>query len=406
MQKSEMISLRWKFLGLFIASILATAALLLIGYALASFLILVPGINAPFRWTVNGVGSVPVTAVAGIVLFPFCYYWISNPLIRRFERIESGLREIAEGRFDHVIPDAANDEAGSIAQGINRMTGEWSLYLQEIKAGLEEIAKGKFDHEIPVQEDSELGTIARSINQMTAQLRRSIREERIAEQTKNDLITGVSHDLRTPLTSILGFLELIEQDRYRDEVELRYYVDIAYDKTLSLRKLIDDLFEYTRINNGMPLQTAVLDMNGFIRQLAEEFVPTFEREGMLLRVDAEDGDLPVLADGDQLARAYENLIANALQYGKEGVYVDIRVASEDGQVVVQVANCGNPIPEADLPFIFDRFYRGDRSRSKETGGTGLGLAIAKSIIELHDGRILARSDRERTVFETQLPLHS
>ncbi len=147
-------------------------------------------------------------------------------------------------------------------------------YLEEITAGIQQITKLGESHRIEVRTADELGVLAENINVMSERLQHSLMEERAAVQAKNDLITGVSHDLRTPLTSILGFLEVIEQDRCRDELEMRYYVDIAYQKTLVLRKLIDDLFEYTRVSGGgPPLVLERLDLKAFVRQLAEEAVP-------------------------------------------------------------------------------------------------------------------------------------
>lgn len=215
---------------------------------------------------------------------------------------------------------------------------------------------------------NKLGEVAFSINQMSIQLKHSIAEERKAEKTKNDLITGVSHDLRTPLTSILGFLEVIEEDRYQDELEMRYYINIAYEKSLSLRRLIDELFEYTRINNGMPLELSELDIAGLIFQLEEEFVPVTENAGMEIRLNMQEGEFKIQADGGLLVRAYENIIANAIQYGQAGKYIDIDIAKDGDVLIVRIQNYGDPIPERDLPFIFERFYRVERSRSKQTGG--------------------------------------
>lgn len=318
------------------------------------------------------------------------------------QKIQTGLQEITAGRFDSKIELKTQDELGSVASSINHMTEQLNAYLEEITHGLREIAKGNFDTEIPVYSGSQLGEVAESINQMSRQLHQSILEERYAEKTKNDLITGVSHDLRTPLTSILGFLEVIEEDRYQDEVELRYYVNIAYEKAQNLKRLIDDLFEYTRINNGLPLDIRKIDMVRFIRQLIEESVPTLEKSGMECNLTAEE-DLIIMADGAQLVRAYENLISNAIRYGESGKIIDIAVRSDRDQVSISFTNYGDPIPERDLPFIFDRFYRVEGSRSKLTGGTGLGLAITKSIVEVQGGEIRVRSDERRTTFETRFP---
>ncbi|MCC3375860.1 cell wall metabolism sensor histidine kinase WalK [Cohnella sp. REN36] len=396
-------SIRTKFLLYGLSSAALTIALLLIGRQLATYLIGYPPFIQPLRWVINNIGSLPTMVVIGLTVFFLLFFSFSMSTIRYMEEIDGALREIGDGRLDYEIPVKTSDELGQIASSVNRMTGELTTYLKRITSGLEEIAEGRFDRTIPV-ESGELAKVAESINRMAAQLNRSIMEERNAEKTKNDLITGVSHDLRTPLTSILGFLEVIEQDRYQDEVELRHYVNIAYGKAITLKKLIEDLFEYTRINNGLPLRLEELDLVDFLRQLAEEFVPSLEQAEMACRIAAPQETVHILADGDLLVRSFDNLIANAIQYGREGQFVDVAIAAEDDQAVVSVINYGEPIPQRDLPFIFDRFYRVERSRSKETGGTGLGLAIAKSIIEVHGGRISARSDRERTAFEVRFPL--
>ena len=277
--------------------------------------------------------------------------------------------------------------------------------LDKISSGLGQVASGQLDHRLHLEDDpsNEWMKLADIINRMAEQLDRSIQEERNAEKTKNDLITGVSHDLRTPLTLILGFLGVIENDRYHDEVELRHYVNIAYEKSLALKKLVDELFEYTRINNGMPLHVEELDMVAFLRQLTEEFVPSLKKADMTCRISTELSSLMIEGDGDLLARGFENLISNAIRYGRKGEYVDIDISRSEDYALIKVINYGEPIPQSDLQFIFERFYRGDRSRS--SGGTGLGLAIVKSIMEVHGGNISAKSDRSQTEFIARLPLH-
>lgn len=405
MRDKWLYTIRWRLLLAMLTSAAATGLAVFLCYSLSEYILTYRTVNKPLTWIVNSIGSVPVMAVTGVVLFLIGFFLMTGRIVREMRQVERGLLEIAGGRFGHVVPVRRRDELGALAEIVNRISGQWERELDEMNHGLREIAKGRLDHAIPVRSGSKLGEVADSINRMSAQLRASIEEERRTEQTKNDLITGVSHDLRTPLTSILGFLEVIEEDRCRDETEMRYYVNIAYEKSLALKQLIDDLFEYTRIDNGLPLELAELSLEGFIRQLAEEFVPALEQAGMECRVDAhEDGSrLKILADGNLLVRAYENLLANAIQYGQDGKFVDIDLRREGDEVAVTVTNYGDPIPERDLPFIFDRFYRADRSRSRRTGGTGLGLAITKSIVEVHGGTITARSRRAATSFETRFP---
>lgn len=409
MRYKRLLSLRLKFLLFAAGSIALTAIILYVCQQLAVYLIRphTSIIILPFRWMVRGlinhIGSIPVMTVAGPIVFVMVYLLLTRGMVRYVKEIEVALAAVGSGHYEVKIPVRTSDELGRMAEEINRMTEELSSSLGQIRSGLGKIAEGRFDGKIPV-ETGELAKVAESINSMAARLSRSIEEERNAERSKNDLITGVSHDLRTPLTSILGFLEVIEEDRYKDETELRYYVNIAYEKARDLKKMIDDLFEYTRVNNGLPLQMSELDLNGFLRQLAEEFVPILEQRGMICRITAGEKPVSINADGDLLVRVFENLLANAIQYGAKGKYVDISVSREMGWAIVRFTNYGDEIPHSSLPHLFDRFYRVEGSRSKETGGTGLGLAIAKSIVNAHEGQISANSNRQRTVFETRFRL--
>ncbi|WP_326079489.1 ATP-binding protein [Paenibacillus graminis] len=387
-----------------VASLILTGAAIFFGYFMAGELQKIKYVAAPINWSIEHAGSVRVMIITGILLFPFTFFLASLRLIQDLREINTGLQEILAGRFGRVVTVKGTDELSVVAESMNQLSREWDHYLAEITRGLDEIAGGQFDHQIPEIAGNTLGEVAISINQMSMQLKHSIAEERKAEKTKNDLITGVSHDLRTPLTSILGFLEVIEEDRYQGEVEMRYYINIAYEKSLSLRRLIDELFEYTRINNGLPLELSELDIAGLICQLEEELVPVTENAGMEIRLNMQEGEYKIQADGGLLVRAYENIIANAIQYGRAGKYIDIHIEQDRDVVVVRIQNYGDPIPERDLPFIFDRFYRVESSRSKQTGGTGLGLAIAKSIIEVHGGSITARSSNKATSFETRFPV--
>ncbi|CAH1193495.1 Adaptive-response sensory-kinase SasA [Paenibacillus plantiphilus] len=398
-------TIRWKFIFFGMTSAAATALALYLGDTLARYLIAYPPFIRPLSWIVNTIGSTPVMVVGGIAGFITMFFMMSGSTIRYMEEIHETLHEMGEGKLDNKLSVRSGDELGRIAGSINRVSSELQQSLEEITSGLEALAGGQFDYQIPVR-TGELARVAKSINLMSAQLSRSIEDERNAEKTKNDLITGVSHDLRTPLTSVLGFLEVIDQDRYKDEVELRHYVNIAYEKSKSLLKLVEDLFEYTRIAGGLPLNKVELDISDFVSQLAEEYSLTFEKASMTCRIKEAPESLIILADGDMLVRSFENLLTNAIRYGHEGRYVDIVIARMANKAVIRFINYGEPIPQHDLPYLFDRFYRVEQSRSKETGGTGLGLAITKSIIEAHGGVIRAESGREQTVFEAALPLYT
>ena len=237
---------------------------------------------------------------------------------------------------------------------------------------VEEMSKGDLDKKIEVKSRGDINQVAENINNIVEQLKNITVEERKAQQTKTDLITNVSHDLRTPLTSIIGYLNLIEEGKYKDEVELMYYVDIAYDKSLNLNILINDLFELTKMQNRtINFNKFELNLVELIGQLVSQFEIQFRQANMKCRIDFSVEKIMINADPIKLVRAFENLITNAMRYGKDGYYVDIKVFIEGEMVTVQVINYGEQIPVVDLPHIFDRFYRVEKSRNTFQGGSGL-----------------------------------
>lgn len=404
MNRLWVVSIRWKLLLAMLLSVAITAIVLFVIHSLATFLIETEPFSALIKWGINNLGSSRILILVGGPLFITSYILLSRPVIRNLLGVQEALKQIGEGNFQPDVLVQSYDEIEATSRYVHDLAAELNRYLDEMIQGLKLIAEGKLQHSIPVKENHKLGEVADSINQMARRLNHLMQEERKAEQSKNDLITGVSHDLRTPLTSILGFLEVIKQDRYRDEVELMHYVDIAYSKAERLKLLIDDLFEYTRMNNGMPLDSKLMALDDFLQQLMDEYVPIMHEAGITGRLTLGQHRVFISADGELLVRAFANIIQNAMQYGKEGKYVDVTLQQEKEHAVVTIANYGNSIPASDLPFIFDRFYRIDKSRSLETGGTGLGLAISRSIIEKHQGTIRAESDTQRTAFILSLPL--
>ena len=276
-------------------------------------------------------------------------------------------------------------------------------HLSEIMEEIHHIAQGNFHHQIEVKYDNDLNHLVTDVNNIILQIQQVIADERHIEHTKNELITNVSHDLRTPLTSIIGYLDLIEQDRYRDEIELRHYTAIAHEKAQSLEHLIDELFEYTRMqDNRLILNKTPINIAEILGQLITQNHIFFKEADVICREKIATNGLYVLGDGEKLARVFDNLITNAIHYGKDGKYIDISASEINGMPIITITNYGTPIPSIDLPHIFDRFYRAEKSRSKHTGGSGLGLAIAKSIVTHHDGTIEAQSNLESTSFIVKL----
>lgn len=282
-------------------------------------------------------------------------------------------------------------------------TKPYVTYFKDISAGIRHLANGDFQHRVQISSKDELGAIAEDINLASLKLKEAVERGDFAENSKDQLVVNLAHDLRTPLTSVLGYLDLLVKDDQLTEEQVKHFTSIAYTKSQRLEKLIDDLFEITRMNYGMlPLEKKRLDISELLRQLSEELYPVFEKNHLVARLNM-DPELIISGDGELLARVFENLLMNAARHGKDGLYVDINGRNEAGQVIIQVMNYGGHIDPEDLPHIFDMYYTGDRSRTPQEGGTGLGLFIAKNIVEQHDGAISAESDVVRTVFEIRLP---
>ncbi|MDZ3953400.1 HAMP domain-containing sensor histidine kinase [Bacillus thuringiensis] len=272
-------------------------------------------------------------------------------------------------------------------------------YFYQILNEIQVISDSNFEHKIPILVNTHLGDLAKEINSIIKRLKNSIEEELRIEQTKKDLITNLSHDLRTPLTSIVGFVSYIHQDKYKDEIELRYYIEIIYEKVIRLNELMNDLFEYTCFQNkGVYLHKVPINIVEMLEQLTGQFQLELQNVNMELRLFLAERNLMIYADGDKLVRVFENLILNAIRYGSEGEYIDIYLYKKRDLIIIEFVNYGEMIPTSDLSQIFERFYRVEKSRSSYTGGSGLGLAISKSIMELHGGTIEVYSDIEKTTF--------
>lgn len=276
-------------------------------------------------------------------------------------------------------------------------------YIKEINRGIRQIADGDLSAQIEVKGNDELTYIATSLNDMTGKLERLMDRERESERTKNELITSVAHDLRTPLTSILGYMEFLTMGQKLDDVTRDKYINVVYLKAKRLQKLIEDLFSFTKLNYGkIAMKVDKVDIVMLLNQLLEDFYPSFADKNLEYEFCCEEGSLLIDADGNLIARLFDNLINNAIKYGAEGKRIKVELVKEYEQVVVRVINYGYVIPKDDLNKIFNKFYRVEQSRSENTGGTGLGLAIVKNVVDMHRGKITVKSGLDGTVFEVRL----
>lgn len=223
-------------------------------------------------------------------------------------------------------------------------------------------------------------------------------------QRKNDLITYLAHDLKTPLASVIGYLSLLDEAPDLPTEQRAKYVGIALDKAYRLEELINEFFDITRFNlQAIVLNEGRINLPFMLRQMADEFYPMLAAEDKKVTVDAPDG-LTLTGDADKLARVFNNILKNAAAYSYAHSAIEIRAAQDGNRVIIDFTDRGDPIPAQQLRTIFEKFYRLDSARSTHTGGAGLGLAIAKDIVEAHGGTISAESNSERTKFTVLLPV--
>lgn len=276
-------------------------------------------------------------------------------------------------------------------------------YISRISSAMRELAEGDLNITLDVEGDDEFADMAENLNNMVEELRQLMDKERESERTKNELITNVAHDLRTPLTSIIGYLELLSGPVKLNEEMQKKYLDITYKKSKRLQKLIEDLFGFTKLNYGkISMKVSKVDIVKLLSQMLEEFYPNFMEKNLAYELQSNVTAKVITADGNLLARLFDNLINNAIKYGSEGKKIIVKVDATDTVVTVSVTNFGYVIPKEELPLLFEKFYRVEQSRSVNTGGTGLGLAIAKNIVDMHGGTIGVTSDLNGTVFTVKL----
>jgi len=272
-------------------------------------------------------------------------------------------------------------------------------YISRISDAIQNISEGDLNTSVEVIGDDEFSSMAENLNKMVEDIRRLMDKERESERTKNELITNVAHDLRTPLTSIIGYLELLSGKVELPPQMQKKYIDIAYGKAKRLEKLIEDLFGFTKLNHGkLSMHVSKVDIIKLLSQLLEEAYPNFADKGLSYELQSNVPAKVITADGNLLARLFDNLIGNAIKYGADGKRVLVKVHAGSQTVQVSVTNYGYVIPAEELPMIFDKFYRVEQSRSTNTGGTGLGLAIVKNIVDMHGGTVTVKSDLNGTVF--------
>jgi len=282
-----------------------------------------------------------------------------------------------------------------------RFSFSWfTKYFDEISTGMDKLTE-ESDNEITLS--PELDFMEYKLNKIKSNLEKQKKAALDAEQRKNDLVVYLAHDIKTPLTSIIGYLSLLSEAPDMPPEQKAKYVGITLEKAYRLEQLINEFFEITRFN----LQTIVLNKEKInlllmLQQMTDEFYPILAPQRKQVSVDVPDG-LTLWADADKLARVFNNILKNAIAYSYDDSVIEISAKQQDKYIVITFTNQGNPIPKEKLKTIFEKFYRLDSARSTNTGGAGLGLAIAKEIVNAHDGTISVESDTEKTTFTVKLP---
>lgn len=251
---------------------------------------------------------------------------------------------------------------------------------------------------------SDLNDIAERMNKVKQE---SLKNERLAkenEQRKNDLIVYLAHDIKTPLTSMIGYLSLLDEVKDMPKSQKYKYTKIALDKSYRLEELINELFDIARFNSEkIVLEKESLNLNMLLEQIIDDFYPTLNELNKKIVINKSE-PITIFADSEKIARVFNNVIKNAINYSLSESTITIDIIKELNFVNIIISNKGKKISKDKLSKIFEKFYRIDSSRTTQTGGSGLGLAIAKDIVELHNGEIYATSDDKYTKFYIKFPL--
>lgn len=255
------------------------------------------------------------------------------------------------------------------------------------------LAASDLSARVPVQGRDEIASLAAAFNQMAAQLEAADAKQREVERLRSDLIAWVGHDLQTPLASIRAILEALADGVVDDPDAVRRYLQTAQRDVRSLSLLIDDLFQMAQLDaGGLRLDLAPSSLSDLISDTLESFSALAIAQGIQLEGSAASDVDPVHMDTPRIGRVLNNLVGNALRHTPAGGRVEVRARRDGPRIEVLVADSGEGIRVEDIPHVFDRFYRGEKSRSRATGGAGLGLAIARGIVEAHGGQIRVESN--------------
>ena len=275
-------------------------------------------------------------------------------------------------------------------------------YISKMKSAVNNIAEGDLSYRVPLKYRDELRELAEGINYMAAELENE-------ERKRNEFLTNISHDLRSPLTTILGYVDMIKKEKYDSKEEMTKYIDVMERKGVFLKKMLEDFFEYSKLTSkDIELKLSSIELNELGRQIFEDESAAFEEKRLKLNLKLSDKPIYAKVDSELFIRAINNLISNALKYSKPDTIVSVNVSEEKTKnVTYGVFSISNvpkeTISEEEVHNFFERLYKKDKARHEE--GSGLGLSIVKDIIELHGGTVKGLIDGDRLIFKINIKIN-
>lgn len=398
---------------------LAFGILLILAISLGFFkLLMSPPSNELVLMAIFLAITASASALAGLILYRFG--WInSSPTLRwtllggyalasilTFFNVWFSAQLMFASQHDLLLAIVLLVFAGGIAMILGYfLSSTVTERINLLKGAAEKLAQGHLQTRVPVNGRDEVAALSRTFNQMAEQLQAADKKQRDLESLRRDLIAWVGHDLQTPLTSMRAVLEALS-DGVVDEPEMvKRYLATAQRDVMSLSALIDDLFQMSQLDaGGFPLHRAPASLNDLVSDTLESFSQLARQQGINLEGEVESDVDPVFMDTQAIGRVLNNLISNALRHTAAQGRVSVWVRRTSHGVEVTVSDTGEGIRPQDIPHIFERFYRGEKSRNRGTGGAGLGLAIARGIVKAHGGDIQVQSELGKgTQFSFYLP---
>ena len=342
---------------------------------------------------INLLGNLIVATVISIIIYFILALFFENSLSDLVARLNYDLYSWIVYNRDIVVYVYIGIVLAVI---IYKFISKYVNSINEVYNSLDLILK---ENNETIKLPSEVNEFTEKLNDIKNDYITSKNNAKEAEQKKNDLIMYMAHDLKTPLTSIIGYLTLLNDEKNISKELQEKYIKIALDKSLRVEELTNQFFDITRYNlHSMPINKTEINISYLLKQLIDECYPMLENNSLKCVLNAPD-KVNYLGDGDKLARAFGNLLKNAISYSYKNTVIEINVTVELDSVYITFRNKGAKIPDYKLEKIFEKFYRGDESRTSTTGGAGLGLAITKEIIELHNGKISVKNDDEYIEFD-------